>query len=178
MDLRIQIPHSVGPLLILTVMIIALASTARANPLLQADSTLETIAKELSLGDPKEYDRILGKLKKAATENRDHIPMDDLLPRFVQESIGQRCEVNGPNCYNAAQNFHKPVGKYKFGGITWQDILSKNYEPVQSGGALRYGDIVTVYVTNPRYSHSPRGEKKSRMPSLIRHTTSNTLRYF
>lgn len=74
-----------------------------------------------------------------------------LLPEKLQSKIGQ--EKEGPNCWNATINFHKPKTPSRFTSGKYMDKwLKKNTKPIKSKEA-KTGDILVFRA--PNYKNDP-----------------------
>jgi hypothetical protein len=111
---------------------------------------LKAMARTLALG--RSAKKIEKAIRSRLRQGRADIPLQDLLPAYVQQNIGRNPDPstkrgrNWPNCFNAALGFHSSRAKPRFTvPATFHRQLRRDYRLLQPGEEIRFGDIVVVW---------------------------------
>jgi hypothetical protein len=118
-------------------------------------SDLAAIARRYAMGrDPKALERYLRLRRKSRDDARVSIPLENLLPRWVQESLEGFDDCTGPNCINAALDIGSQRHEKKYvTGAQMLERLGADFEKVPAGGELAVGDILIYTDSAKQFQH-------------------------
>jgi len=122
---------------------------------LKPSSDLAELSRRYALGrDPKALERYLRQRRKSSPEARARIPLENLLPRWVQKSLEDFDDCTGPNCINAALGLSSGKNEKKYmTGAQMLEKLGSDFQKVPAGAELAVGDILVYTDQAKQFLH-------------------------
>lgn len=126
---------------------------------LKPGDDLRAVASTLAVG--RSVKKVEQALKRHVQAGRTEIPLQELLPTFVQQNHGtyadrstaSRTSTAAPNCFNAALGFHSSRATPRYTSpAQFRSRLKRGYKLLQPGEEIRFGDMVVVW--GHSYNHA------------------------
>jgi hypothetical protein len=106
---------------------------------------LRAIAEKYAAGrDPAELEALLRTRLAASPKDTVSIPLQDLLPPFIRDTLGRHEDCHGPNCFNAALSAagDKEGTRMLVGIAALAAELEWSYRLLPEGAAAQVGDLL------------------------------------